>query len=182
MVRKKLLTLAGAVGILACGACFLPPLPQQKEPLPPPLASMHRIVIYVEDGTADNLFDPVIMSGATASNFNRIWVDYRVRAETSNAGGDRDAVLRITVLSKTESCVPRGNGEYCSIELLASYTLTAVDGRVLLRRPRESSKNGLWQQGDSLPANLNANTFRLLASESLASTAGSMLIHSARSQ
>lgn len=32
--RKKLLPLAGVAGILACGACFLPPLPEHK-PAPP---------------------------------------------------------------------------------------------------------------------------------------------------
>jgi len=37
MVEKKLLTLAGVVGILACGACFLPPLPQHEPPPPPAL-------------------------------------------------------------------------------------------------------------------------------------------------
>jgi hypothetical protein len=181
MVKKKLLTLAGVVGILACGACFLPPLPQKKAPLPPALSSVHEIAVQVEDGAAGNLFDPVIMSSATASNFNRILMDYQVRAEAYNTGGHGDAVLRITVLNKTTSCVPKGNGEYCSIELIASYTLTAVDGRVLLSRPRESSKNGIWQQGNSLPENLKANTFRRLASESLAATAGRLFLSSTSS-
>lgn len=177
MVEKKLLTLASLAGILACGSCLLPPLPQKKAPLPPLLTSVHRIAIQVEDSTASNLFDPIIMSNATASSFNRIWTHYRLRAETFNARGDRDAVLRITVLSKTASCVPSGNGEYCSIELIASYTLTAADGRVLLSRPRESSKNGIWQQGNSLPESLQANIFRRVASESLAATAGKILYY-----
>jgi RNase P/RNase MRP subunit p29 len=176
MVKKKLLTLAGVVGILACGACFLPPLPQKKAPLPPALSSVHKIAVQVEDGTAGNLFDSVIMSSATASNFNRILMDYQVRAEAYNTVGHGDAVLRITMLNKTASCVPKGDGEYCSIELIASYTLTAVDGRVLLSRPQESSKNGIWQQGNSLPENLKASTFERLASESLAATAGRLFL------
>jgi hypothetical protein len=181
MVKKKLLTLAGVVGILACGACFLPPLPQKKAPLPPALSSVHEIAVQVEDGAAGNLFDPVIMSKATADVFNQFWMDYQVRAEAYNTGGHGDAVLIITVLNKTTSCVPKGDGEYCSIELIASYTLTAVDGRVLLSRPRESSKNGIWQQGSSLPENLKANTFRRLASESLAATAGRLFLSSTSS-
>lgn len=46
MLEKKLLTLASAAAIVACGACFLPPLPQHP-PLPPPvrsaLQSIHRV-------------------------------------------------------------------------------------------------------------------------------------------
>jgi len=182
MVEKRLLTLAGVVGILACGACFLPPLPQKKAPLSPPLTSVHRIAIRVQDGTAGNLFDPTIMSSATASNFNRILTDYQFRAETYNTRGHDDAVLRITVLNKTMSCVPKGDGEYCSIELIASYILTAIDGRVLLSRSRESSKNGIWQQGNSLAEDLKANTFRRLASESLAATAGRLFLSSTSSK
>ena len=182
MLKKKLLALVGVLAILACGACLLPPLPEQKESLPPPLASVHKIVINVEDRTTVDAFDPVMMSKATASSFNQMWMDYRVRAETNNAGQPGDAVLRITVLNKAASCVPKGNGQYCSIELVASYALTAVDGRVLLSRPQESSKNGIWQQGNSLADSLNSSTFQRLASDSLAGTAGKMLIHSANSQ
>jgi len=181
MLEKKLLTLGSAIGILVCGACFLPPLPEPKLPLPPALASVHTIAIQVEDGTGGKPFDPVIMSSDTASNFNRILMDYRIRAKTFQAGGDRDAVLRITVLNKTASCDPSGNGENFSIELIASYTLMAVDGRVLLSRPRLSSKNGIWQQGNSLPEDLSASTFRRLASESLASSAGKILLLSEHS-
>ena len=182
MAKKKLLTLVAVLGILACGACLLPPLPQMKIPLPPNLAGVHKIAIRVEDGTADNFFDPVNMSSTTTDNFNRTMTDYRVRAQTFNARGDHDAVLRITVFSRAASCIPDYNGEYCSIELIASYTLTDLDGRVLISRPRESSKNCIWRQGSSLPDNLKVNTFRILASESLAATAGKMLTDSTHSQ
>src|SRR5208283_1730683 len=150
--------------ILACGACFLPPLPQQRESLPAPLASVHKIAIQVEDGTGSNLFDPVAMSSVTVGEFDRLWAESQVRATVFNSGRPSDAVLKIVVLRKTASCAPQGNGEYCSIELIASYTLTAVDGGVLLSMPQLSSKNGIWQQGNSLPEELKANTFRRLAS------------------
>lgn len=176
MLEKKLLTLAGVVGILACGACLLPPLPERKIPPPPALSLVHRMAVHVEDGTVSNFFDPVIMSKAIAGNFNRFWTDYRLRAETFSAGGGYEAVLRITVQNKIASCIPSGNGEYCSLELIASYTLTATDGRVLLDRPRLSSKNGIWQQGSSLSEDLKANIFRRLASESLAITAGKTIL------
>jgi hypothetical protein len=35
MLGKKLVTLGCAVGILACGACFLPPLHSTTPPPPP---------------------------------------------------------------------------------------------------------------------------------------------------
>jgi len=176
--RKKLLTLAGLVGILACGACFLPPLPQQRASLPPALASVHMIAIRVEDGTASNLFDPLIMSNATAGNFNQLWKEFPVKAEASNAGGPSDAVLRITVLRKTTSCNPEGNGkQFCSFEMVASFTLTIADGRALQSWPQKSSKFGVWYKGNSLPDNLNANPFRHDASYSLATTAGEMLFY-----
>jgi len=183
MVEKKLLTLAGVVGILACGACFLPPLPQKKTPLPPALSSVHKIAVRVEDGTTGNLFDPVTISNATADNFNRLWKDFPVQAEAFNAGGPSDAALRITVLRKTASCRPGNNGkQFCSFETIVSFTLTAADGRILVSRQQESSKFGLWYKGDSPPSNLNANPFRKGASYSLAMTAGSMLFLSVRSK
>lgn len=182
MVKKKLLTLTAVVGILACGACFLPNLPQKKAPLPPPLSSVHKIAIQVEDGTASNLFDPLIMSKATADNFNRLWKDFPVQAEAFNAGGPSDATLRITVLHKTASCIPGNNGkQFCSFELIASFILTAVDGRIIQSRPQESWKFGFWQQGSSLPENLNANPFRQKAAYAMAITTGNMFLFSEHS-
>ena len=181
MDKKKLLTLVGVVGILACGACYLPPLPQHKYPLPPALSSVHKIAVQVEDGAAGNLFDPLIMSKATADNFNALWQEFPVRAETFNAGGPSDTTLRITVLRKTVSCTPINGKPSCSYEMIASFTLTTADGRILQSRSQASSKFGLWYQGNSLPKNLNANPFRQEAAYALAMTAGEMLFYT-RSQ
>jgi hypothetical protein len=178
MIEKKLLTVAGVAGILACGACFLPPLPHKKAPLPPALASVHRITIQVEDGTTGNLFDPLIMSNATASNFNELWRDFPVRADAVNAGESSDAALRITVHRKTVSCKAESKDNlFCSYEMIISVTLTAADGTILKSRQQESSKFGLWYHGDSLKENLNANPFRQQASYSLATTAGEILFY-----
>jgi hypothetical protein len=183
MIAKKLVTLAGAVGILACGACFLPPLPQHNPPPPlsPALASVHSIAIQVENGTADNFFDPLMMSKATAANFNRLWKEYRVRAEAFNAGEPNDAVLRIIVVRKTTSCTPENKGiQFCSFEVIASFTFTAADGRVLQSKPEEHSKFGFWIKGNSLPETWNSNRFRQDAAYALAMTAGDSLFASAR--
>ncbi len=178
MLEKKLLTLACAIGILAFGACFLPPLPQPKASPPPVLASVHLIAVQVEDGTEGNLFDPLIMSKATARNFNELWKEFPLRAEAFSDGEASDAVLRITVLHKTASCAPQSKGkQFCSFEMIASFALTAADGRTLQSRPQESSKFGVWYEGDSLPENLNANPFRQGASYALAMTAGDVLFY-----
>jgi len=178
MLKQKLLTIAGVVGILACGACFLPPIPQRKAPLPPALASVHRITIQVEDGTAGKLFDPLVMSNATARNFNELWREFPVRADAVNTGGSSDATLRITVHSRTVSCKAESKDKlFCSYEMIISVTLTAADGTILKNRQQESSKFGLWYRGDSLKEDLNANPFRQQASYSLASTAGEVLFY-----
>ncbi len=186
MVKKQLLTLAAVVGILACGACFMPDLPEHKPaspPMPPALASVHMIAIHVEDGIGGNLFDPSIMSNATARNFNQLWQEFPVRAEAYNALGPSNAALRITVLRKTTSCKPGYNGnQFCSFEMIASFTLTDAEGRILISRPQENWNFNFWQKNDSLPNNLNSNPFRQSAAYALAMTAGGILCYPARSK
>jgi hypothetical protein len=181
MVEKKLLTLACAAGILACGACFSPGLNEPKPQLPPALASVHVIAIQVEDGTGSNLFDSVIMSNATAGNFNRLWKDFGVRARALNAGGPSDSVLRIIVLRKTVSITPEKNGrQFYPFEMAASYTLTTADGRILESMPERLSQFGTWFDGKSLPETWNSNPLRQDAAYALAMTAGDMLQPSKR--
>ena len=52
MFEKKMLTLCCAIGILAFGACFLPPLPQRQPP-PPPIRSGLRGLSNVEVAVAN---------------------------------------------------------------------------------------------------------------------------------
>ena len=181
MVEKKLLTAACAVGILACGACFLPPPNQPKPQLPPALASVHIISIQVEDGTGSNLFDPLMMSKAVASNFNHQWSEYPVRARALNAGGTGDATLRIVVLRKTDSFTLGKKGrQFYPLEMVASFTVTAADGRNLASKPEEHMKFGAWFNGKSPPETWNSNPFLHDAAYALAMTAGDKLLHSER--
>jgi len=181
MLKKKLLTIAGVLAILACGACLMPPLPQHHAALPPGLSSVHNIAVDVEDRTASHLFDPPAMSNATASNFNELWSEFPVRANPFSARTPSDAVLKIAVLRKTASCTPHDNGkQFCSFEMISSYTLTAADGTILQSMPQKSAKFGVWYQGNSPPENLNANPFRHQASYWLAMTAGDLLMPAAR--
>lgn len=173
MVKKKLLTLAGVAGILACGACFLPPLPQKKLPLPLALASVHRIAIRVEDVSQSNIFDARTMSYATAADFNQYWSNLPLKALDYYAGEPVDATLKITVLGKTFSCPKTGKEwQYCTFVMSASYLLTAADGRVLQSRPQENVQFRVWSNGAEPPVSLNDNRYRWDVSRSLAITAG----------
>jgi hypothetical protein len=179
MVRKKLLTLAGVVGILACGACFLPPLPQKKVPLPPALSFVHKVAIQVEDATHSNLFDSRRMSESTAFNFNQYWTKLPVKALNFYAGVSGDAILKITVISKTVSCPNKRNEmQFCTFEMSSSYALTAADGRILQSRPQESAHFREWLNGADLPENLNDDRYRWDASYPLAVTAGQLFLSS----
>ena len=176
MNRKKRLTLAGVVGILACGACGFPPL-QPKTPLPPALVSVHTIAVKVEDGTNNNLFDSRTMSNATAENFNKFW-HFPAHAIAFNAEESSDAVLKITVHSNTVSCKAESKGKqdgYCLYKMLVSVTLTAADGRILKSNPQALSRFVVSYHGNSPPEDLNANSLLQRVSDELAMTTGSLL-------
>jgi hypothetical protein len=172
MRRKKLLTLGCAAGILACGACFLPPPHEPPPPLPPNLAAVHTIAIQVEDTTTENRLDPVPMSEATARNFNRLWADFRVRAKPFGAESKSDSVLRITVRRKTESCSLSGGKMFCSYEMIASFTVTAADGSVLQNKAEQRSQFGLWVDAGAAHGDWNSSPNRQRAAYALAMTAG----------
>jgi len=177
MLEKKVLTLACMAGILACGACFLPPLPEPKPRLPPALASLHRIAIQVEDNTGDNLFDPVVMSRATASNFNRLWSGFPLHADSFGPSGLSDGTLRISVIRKSVSCSPqRERKQFCTIDMGISFTVKAADGRILQSEREQRSTFGLSLRAMSLPVTWNSDPFRQEAAYALAFTAGSKLL------
>lgn len=96
MLEKKLLTLASAAAIPACGACFLPP-----PPLPPPvrsaLQSIYRIRVTAKNDSATHHLDPGDLAGQIARAINQQSRKSGARAIVDNAGGDADAVLEIIV-------------------------------------------------------------------------------------
>jgi hypothetical protein len=141
MLEKKLVTLGCAVGILACGACFLPPLPQH-EPTPPPvrldLQGIRKIRVEVSYDSQLHDLDP----NALAS-----WIEVRINTDARSAGAkafsqkhpasaDADAVLQVTVLSETATPGRmRSNGvdEDWDFQISISAVLTKKDGRVVWR-------------------------------------------------
>ena len=111
MIEKKLVTLACAAGILACGACFLPPLPE-RVPTPPPvqldLQGVHRIHVAVENASATHHLDGDKLASWIAV---RAQTQARGRGLTAFSGPrapDQDGELKVTVL--TESANPGQKG------------------------------------------------------------------------
>jgi hypothetical protein len=135
------------------------------------LAAVHTIAIRVEDITAENRLDPVQMSETTARNFNRLWTDFRIRAKPFSAESKSDAVLRITVRSKTESCSPSSGKLFCSYEMMSSFTVTTAGGGVLQNTTEQKSRFGIWDAG-AAHHDWNSNSTRQSASYALAMTAG----------
>lgn len=138
MLEKKLLTLAAIAGILACGACFLPPLPQRPPPPPPRfpfrLEGVRKIGVQVVRGSESVHLDPVDLGTeiARAINFNS-----QRTVATALAGTEvnkADAVLRVTILS--EAVQQRRQATETSFGYLTLYiqdtaTLTKQNGDVV---------------------------------------------------
>jgi len=139
MIGKKLVTLACAAGILACGACFLPPLPQHQPPPPAILIDLQGIQsIHVE---ATNIspsrhLDPDDLAGEAARAINAQSGKAGVSAHAGKEQGDADAVLQITVVNEdvelNPQVTPRGS-RGANFYIKDSATLTRRNGVVLWR-------------------------------------------------
>src|ERR1035438_9069294 len=97
MLEKKLLTLACAAGILACGACFLPPLPEHHRPPPLParlaLAGIQSIRVSVTNTSESHHLDPSDLALAVTKSINELTNETGVSAYDQRYAGD--AVLEI---------------------------------------------------------------------------------------
>jgi len=144
MVKKKLLTLAGAVGILACGACFRPPLPQHAPRRPPVrigLEGIRSIRVEVANASPWHHLDPAALAQRIADTINeQSWrMNMKVNAHVGKKAGDGDAVLEITVLSETvEAATPAKIGSRTFL-IKDSATLTRLDGALVWRETEAGS-------------------------------------------
>ena len=175
MLRPKVLTVAAVLGILACGACFLPPLPQPKRKLPPYLAGVHTVAIQVEDLSTSDPFDSGAMSTATAASFNRLWTDFPVHAEPLHSVNTADATLHIAILYKYKSAsLSRGpdGGEVWDFQIAANFTLMARDGRLLWQQFGKTRNFARWFQAAPTPSLWNSREVVNGATYNLALTAG----------
>jgi hypothetical protein len=131
MLKKKLLTLACAAGVLACGACFLPPAPYR----PPPGLDLHgvqRIRVEAENVSESHHLGPSGVASAVATSINWLAGETRVAASSQNEAGVAQSVLHVSVLS--ESMLPYRSGEKrLSFQIKISATLTKPNGTLAWR-------------------------------------------------
>ena len=97
MIEKKLLTIAGILGILACGACFLPPI-TDRQPAPPqklPPAKVRTVRVVVTDGSNPEHIDTQSIAALVAH-----WIDVRltsqgISAHTGNEPADANLEIEL---------------------------------------------------------------------------------------
>lgn len=133
MLDKKLLTLACAIGILACGACFLPPLPEHRPP-PPLLQGIRRIRVVVSSSADSPCIDPAALAREIAEGFNLEISGTGVKAYVRDKAEDKDAILYIEApgVNGTPGSAPMASGLYMwSFEVVISATLTDPGGHVV---------------------------------------------------
>ena len=98
MLKKKLLAIAGVLGILACGACFLPPVhngPPTPPPLPPQLQGIHTVRVVVTDNSIPARIDTQSIAASVADFINRTRSDQGISAHASKEPADADLEIAI---------------------------------------------------------------------------------------
>jgi hypothetical protein len=130
MNRKKLVT-------LACGACFLPPLPQR--PAPPPLLKshdIHSIGVEVTNVSETHHLDPSDLAQSVVGKLNSNPRSAGIKADAGREAGPEDAVLKVVILSEsaTSASNPANrNGQQWTIFVNLSATITRNEGREVWR-------------------------------------------------
>jgi hypothetical protein len=132
MVEKKLITLACAIGILACGACFLPPMPYH--PLPPhlELQGIQSIRVEAANVSESHHLDPPVLANAVANSIELQARETGVSAYDRRYAGVGAAVLQINVLSESAT-TSLSSDKRLSVVINVSATLTRQDGQVIWR-------------------------------------------------
>ncbi|MGA9070132.1 MAG: hypothetical protein WB424_07750 [Terracidiphilus sp.] len=106
MVKKKLLTLVAVMGILACGACFMGPLPERTPPPAPPTIhgtfdGIQKIRVEVENTSPSHHLDSDALARKIADTINEQSWKLKINAHVGKQAEGEDAVLVVTILSET---------------------------------------------------------------------------------
>ncbi|MGC2639381.1 MAG: hypothetical protein WA294_19505 [Acidobacteriaceae bacterium] len=136
MLAKKLLTLACAAGILALGACFLPP-PAVHRP-PPPRIDLHgirRICVTASNKSESHHLNARYLAPSIAASIDSR-VDDRILRASAACESSNDGALQIDILS--ESAAPQENPASSgsvrwSVAVTLNATLTDREGAVVWR-------------------------------------------------
>ncbi len=149
MVEKKLLTLVCVAGILACGACLLPPLPRHEPPPPPVrtgLNGVQSIQVVVTNASPSHHLDSAALARRIAETFNAQSWTTKVNAHVGKEPENEDAVLAVTVLSETVEPAKTGRMTFL---IKDSATLTRLDGALAWRE----TEVGNWISRDVVEQN-----------------------------
>jgi hypothetical protein len=185
MLERKLVTLACAAGILASGACFLPPLPN-RAPASPPIAldlqGVKNIGVRVINKSSVQRLSASDVAGFIE---RRLALEGRRAHLAAYPAGDdtpQDAVLQVTILSEsaTPAAYANGTGIAWDLNVSASAVLTKTGGRVIWQETDESyhiryetrqeSEDALWKEDPVAKSRLsqgvaNRLVFRLLTGQ-----------------
>ena len=139
MFRKHLITLAASLGILGCGACFLPNLIDRDPPPPPPplkidLRGVRTIGVTVTNYSKAPLLDPMLLAQRVVEYGNFRSRDTKVKLRVHRDGENEDAQLKIAILKESAVKIPQATPEAAqkwALRLIISSALTARDGRVI---------------------------------------------------
>jgi hypothetical protein len=139
MVEKKLLTLACAVGILACGGCFL--LPDPKPPALPvriDVSGIRTIGVEVLNSSETHHLDPNTLARRIRDMITLQARDVKVKAvlRKGTAIGNEDATLQVTILGEhgePEQPESRSMDAKWDFQVRVSAILTKKNGTVVWR-------------------------------------------------
>jgi hypothetical protein len=146
MLEKKVLTLAGALGILACGACFLPPLPYHQ-PAPTPrhvdFTGIHLIRVKVSDVEGKNQVNPADLAQAVAVKINMLGQAAGLSAQAGDLKEGPDATLEISIGNEyviSDSSASEGRLGNWTVTVWTSAVLMKPHGEVMWRDPEVLNK------------------------------------------
>jgi hypothetical protein len=135
MIEKKLLTIAGVAGILACGACFGP---AYRPPAVRPLDGARTIQVTVTNVSETRHLDPGEFAGAIVEklngSFHQGMGSGAIHAESgADKSGAADALLTVTIRkeSATEVHEPLSAQRFWKVSIAVSATLVAGNGHML---------------------------------------------------
>jgi hypothetical protein len=132
MDRKKLLTLVSVIGLLACGACFLPP----PRPARIHLRGFQNVLVKVTNGPVPGLVDRDELGREIAEAINTKTQGRGPTAHFGEEAAPGEPVLYLYLMRETATSEPVKSGAYeWSLTLTMDATLRASNNVFLGQLP-----------------------------------------------
>jgi hypothetical protein len=175
MVKKKLLTLAAVIGILACGACFFGPLPERQPPPPPihnGLDGVHSIRVEVANASPSHHLDSAALARKIVETINEQSWKLKINAQVGKEAGGEEAVLEVTVLSESVEGVTHSGSGLVKFLIGDSAALRKRDGALIWsetnvtssveRKMVEENPEDAWKKPELVDGVFKAVSIRLV--------------------